>query len=114
MRPAWAGDLLPFKRGICVETTTPCKDASNASIVSYRGGRGGLAEEECTIRDVHSRGDDYRMRQKSGFRGVHVSILKGTILFNPAKGDYDPADLYPVVRPDDGRAPDRPGARRSE
>jgi hypothetical protein len=47
-------------------------------------------------------------------RRVHVSILKGTILFNPAKGNYDPADLYQVMRPDDGRAPYRPGARRSE
>jgi hypothetical protein len=101
--------LLPLKCGICVETTTPFRTRSNASIVSYRGGqrRGGVHDQG---RPVPGR----RLPHQAGVRlprRVHVSILKGTILFNPAKGNYDPADLYQVMRPDDGRAPYRPGAR---
>ena len=58
---AVAADLLPLRHGIYVPVSRPCKGASNANIVNYRGGRSslGFAQAECTIVRVSNKGNAY-------------------------------------------------------
>lgn len=60
---AASADQLPLKHGIFVITGTPCKGASNASIMSYWGGDNALnvSQAECRINRVSHKGTRYSM-----------------------------------------------------
>lgn len=60
---AAAADLLPLARGTYVREDVPCRRASNATTLSYRGGRNGLniQRQICTIRRMTRRGATYSL-----------------------------------------------------
>ena len=62
---AIAADMLPLTRGIYVRADRPCRGASNASIISYWGGKNGLnvAKRSCRIDRLRSEGRMHRLER---------------------------------------------------
>jgi len=63
--PAAAEDMLPLKRGIYVDATKPCKGASRADTLSYRGDNNGInvAQVACKIERLSSEEDTFTLRR---------------------------------------------------
>jgi hypothetical protein len=71
---------LPIKPGIYVSEDVPCNEATNASRVYYELLEHGYGlswpHSECTITNVHNKGNVYYVTQRCVFKGVKGEISK--------------------------------------
>ncbi|QIK78018.1 hypothetical protein G7077_02925 [Sphingomonas piscis] len=60
---AIAADMLPLKKGIYVPVSVACREASNAEIVNYWGGKSaiGVAQATCTIKKLTRKGTAFTL-----------------------------------------------------
>jgi len=79
---AHAADILPLKQGIYVPANRPCKGASNAEIVNYRGGKSsfGSAQATCTIEKVTRNGNVFTVTDKCADIRTGGEIVGGPTL----------------------------------
>ena len=102
---AIAADLLPLRRGIYVETGTPCKDASNADTLSYWGGRNGINDQQtrCEVASLKQDNSTYTLKREctsvrfddSYQDDVKVTILSRTSFeFQPSEADRLPSRTF--------------------
>jgi len=63
--PAVAADMLPLKRGIYVDVSTPCKGAPNADTLSYWGADNGINAQKvvCRIDRLGRKGDTFALQR---------------------------------------------------
>ena len=81
MLAASTDQLLPLKHGIFVTTDTPCKGASNVSIMSYWGGDNALnvSQAECRIDRVTHAGTRYTVTRTCTELQSGSSLGKDTV-----------------------------------